>query len=72
LNEVKEVSWLESCLVEDATLVHECKLVFIDFAIKVFVDFPDPLIDFWLTIRKIKLSEDSDHILLVDCQSALI
>lgn len=71
LYQVKEVTRLKSCLVEDASFVHECELIFIDLSIKILIDFPDPLIDFRFAERETELSQYSDHILLVNRKATL-
>ena len=53
LGQVEEVSGFEPGLVEDAAFVHECELVLIDRAIEVFVDLPDPLIDFGFAVIEV-------------------
>lgn len=69
LYEVEEVSGLEAGLIEDAALVHQGELVFVDLSVQVLVDLPDPLIDLGLAVREGQLGEHPNHVLLVDGQT---
>lgn len=70
LDEIEEISGLEASLIEDASLIHEGKLVLIDFAIEILIDFPDPLVDFGLAVGEAELGQHADDVLLVDGQPA--
>lgn len=69
LNKIKEVSGLESGLIEDASFVHESELVLNDFSVQILINFPDPLIDLWFAVGKRQLGEHSNHVLLVNGQT---
>ncbi len=56
LDEIKQISRFEPCLIENASFVHERKFVLIDGAIKVFIDFPNPLLNLGLTKGEIQFS----------------
>lgn len=66
LSQVEEISRFEPGLIENAALVHECEFVFIYRAIEVFIDFPDPLIDFGLAEGEVELCQDSDDVFLIE------
>jgi len=70
LDQIEEVPGFEARLVEDAALVHEGELILVDLSVEVFVNFPDPLVDFWLAVGEAEFGEDADEVLLVDGQSA--
>ena len=66
LSQVEKVSGFKPSLIEDAAFVHECELVLIDGAIEVFIDLPNPLIDFRFAVIEVKLSQDSDDVFLIE------
>ena len=69
LDEIEEVSGLEASLIEDASFVHEGKLVFVDLSVQVLVDLPDPLVHLWFAVGEGELGEHPNHVLLVDGQA---
>jgi len=72
LNQVEKITGFKTSLVEDAAFVHESELVLVNFSVKIFIDFPYPLVDLRFAVREAEFSEDSDHILLVNSQSAYL
>lgn len=50
LDKVEEVPRLKASLVENAALIHQCELILVHLSVKVFVYFPNPLIDLWFAV----------------------
>lgn len=69
LDKVEEVSGLQAGLIEDASLVHEGKLIFVDLSVQVLVDLPDPLIHLGLAVGEGQLCEHPNHIFFIDGQA---
>ena len=66
LNQVEEISGFETGLIEDAAFVHESKFVFIDLSVKIFIDFPDPLVNLRFVVWETEFGKDADHIFFID------
>ena len=66
LHQVEEITGFESSLVENAPFVHKGEFILIDLAIKIFIDFPNPLVDLGFAEGETEFGENSDDILLVD------
>lgn len=65
LGQVEKISGFEPSLVENATFIHEGELILIDAAVQVFIDLPNPLIDFRFAEWKIKFCQNSDDVFLI-------
>ena len=66
LHQVEEVAWLQASFVKNATLVHQREFVLVDLAVQILVHLPNPLVDFWLVVGEAQLSQNTDHVFLVD------
>ena len=49
LGQIKKIPGLQTCFVENASLVHQSELVLINTAIEILINFPNPLIYFRFT-----------------------
>ena len=71
LYQVKKVTRFQSSLVKNTSFVHEGELVLIDLSVKIFIDFPDPLVNFRFVVREAEFSQHANHVLLVNGQTKL-